>query len=180
MIIEAEVELTAASRAGQSVAPGASEPQLVAGVVYHGRMQLVCRAFAAGVVIVAAAGASACGGDAPRQVAQPLAAAEVTWREVGTWSGRLSQQTGSFEVSTVPMRLRWQTTKETSPGAGHLVVTLHSAVSGRPLQTIVDAHGVGSATVEVADEPRWCHFSIEAANVEWRMTLEQAFASDPR
>ena len=80
------------------------------------------RAFAAGVVIVVAACASACRNDPPRPVAPPPAA-EVTWREIGTWSGRLSQQTGSFEVSTVPMRLRWQTTKETSPGAGHLTVT---------------------------------------------------------
>ena len=138
------------------------------------------RAVAAAVVIVVAALASACRGDRPSPVAQRPAAAEITWREVGTWSGRLSQQTGSFEVSTVPMRLRWQTTSETSPGAGRLTVTLHSAVSGRLLQTIVDAHGVSSATANVADEPRWCHFAIEAANVEWQMTLEQGFASDPR
>ena len=78
------------------------------------------------------------------------------------------------------MRLRWQTTSETSPGAGRLTVTLHSAASGRPLQTIVDAHGVASDTVNVADEPRWSYFVIEAANVEWQMTLEQAFASAPR
>jgi hypothetical protein len=140
----------------------------------------VLRAVAAGVVIVLAALACGCRGQQPSPVAQTPAAAAITWHEVGTWSGRLSQQTGSFEVSTVPMRLRWKTTSETSPGAGHLTVTLHSAVSGRLLQTIVEAHGVASATVNVADEPRWCHFAIEAANVEWQMTLEQAFASDPR
>jgi hypothetical protein len=78
------------------------------------------------------------------------------------------------------MRLRWQTTREKSPGAGRLTVTLHSAVSGRPLQTIVDAYGVAEATVNVADEPRWCYFAIEATNVEWQMTLEQGFASGPR
>ncbi len=126
-------------------------------------------------LILVTALTSACGVDPPSPVAQPPAA-EITWREVGTWSGRLSQQTGSFEVSTVPMRLRWQTTRETSAGAGRLTVTLHSAVSGRLLQTIVDAQGVSSATVEVADEPRWCHFMIEAENVEWQMTLEQGFA----
>jgi len=85
-----------------------------------------------------------------------------------------------FEVSTVPMLLRWQTTSETSPGAGRLTVTLHSAASGRPIQTIVDAHGVSSATVNVADEQRWSYLVIEAANVEWQMTLEQAFANAPR
>ena len=143
-------------------------------------MQTVFRAVAAGVVIVVAACASACQDDRPRPVAQQPAAPEVTWREIGTWSGRLSQQTESFEVSTVAMRLRWKTTTETSPGAGRLTVTLHSAVSGRPLQTIVDAYGVSSATANVADEPRWCHFVIEAANVEWQMILEQGFATDPR
>jgi hypothetical protein len=44
----------------------------------------------------------------------------------------------------------------------------------------VDAHGLSSGTVDIADEPRWSYFAIEAANVEWRMTLEQAFASVPR
>ncbi len=143
-------------------------------------MQTVSRAVAAGVVIAVAALASACRGDRPGHVAQPPAAAEVTWREIGTWSGRRSQQTESFEVSTVAMRLRWQTTSETSPGAGRLTVTLHSAASGRPIQTIVDAHGVSAATVNVADEPRWAYFVIEAANVEWQMALEQTFASASR
>ena len=142
-------------------------------------MQTVPRAIAAGVAIVVAAFASACQGDRPSDVAQRPAAAEITWREIGTWSGRLGQQTESFEVSTTPMRLRWQTTSETSPGAGRLTVTLHSTASGRPLQTIVDAHGVSSATVNVADEPRWSYFVIEAADVEWQMTLEQAWSDTP-
>jgi hypothetical protein len=78
------------------------------------------------------------------------------------------------------MRLRWRTTKETAPGAGRFTVTLHSAVSGRPLQTIVEAHGVGSGTANVAEEQRWSHFVIDAENVEWQMTLEQPFATTPR
>ena len=118
-----------------------------------------------------------CRGDRPSHPTQRPAAAGIEWREIGAWSGRLSQQTESFEVSTTPMRLRWQTTSETSPGAGRLTVTLHSTASGRPLQTIVDAQGLSSGTVDVADEPRWSYFAIEAANVEWQMTLEQAFAS---
>lgn len=104
----------------------------------------------------------------------------VTWREIGAWSGRGNRQTESFEVSPSAMRLRWRTMNETSPGGGRLVVTLHSAVSGRPLQTIVDARGVTSGTAEVADEQRWSHFVIEAEHLEWQMTLEQPFASGPR
>ncbi len=135
------------------------------------------RAVATALVVIAAGGAGACQGD-PAPAATPPAAA-VTWRDVGRWSGGLSRQTESFEVSTVPMRLRWQTTRETSPGAGRLIVTLHSAVSGRWLQTVVDARGVTSGTVEVADEPKLCHLVIEAAGVDWQMTLDQAFAAAP-
>lgn len=128
-------------------------------------------------VAIAVAGASACRGTSPgRETAPPAAAAAIEWREVGSWSGRVNRQTESFEVSPSAMRLRWRTVNETSPGAGRLTVTLHSAVSGRPLQTILEAHGVASATVPVAEEPRWCHFVIEAEHVEYEMTLEQGFA----
>lgn len=69
---------------------------------------------------------------------------------------------------------------ETSPGAGRLVVTLHSAVSGRPLQTIVDAHGIASGVADVADEPRWSHLSIEVEHLDYELTLEQPFADEQR
>ena len=142
-------------------------------------MQTVARAVGAAVVIVMAACASACRNNRPGHVAQrPAAPAMECPRSAPV--GRLSQQTESFEVSTVAMRLRWQTTRETSPGAGRLAVTLHSTASGRPLQTIVDAQGLSSATVDLADEPRWAYLTIEAANVEWQMTLEQGVASDRR
>ncbi len=133
----------------------------------------------AGAIAVAMLGV-ACRGDRPGHAAAPPTAAAITWREVGTWSGRIGRQTESFEVSPAAMRLRWQTKSETSPGAGRVTVTLHSAVSGRPLQTILDARGVSSATVSVAEEPRWCHFVITAENVEYWMTLEQGYASDAR
>ena len=142
-------------------------------------MRMVSRLLAAGIAVVAVVSASACRSDRPGDVAQRPAAAKIAWREIGSWTGRLSQQTESFEVSTTPMRLRWRTTSETSRGAGRLTVTLHSAASGRPIQTIVDAHGVASAAVDVADEPRWSYFVIEASNVEWQMTLEQAWSDTP-
>jgi hypothetical protein len=146
-------------------------------VTWAGRLS---RAGAAAAIVVTVAAASACRGDAPGPVVPQPAAAAIVWRAIGRWSGGPSHQTESFEVSTAAMRLRWQTTRETSPGAGRLIVTLHSAVSGRALQTIVDTRGVASDTVNVADEPRWCHFVIEAANVDWQMTLEQGFADEPR
>lgn len=141
-------------------------------------MPHVSRTLATTALLAVAAWSTACGGGAPAAVA-PLPTA-IEWREVGSWSGGLSRQTESFEVSMAAMRLRWKTTRESSPGAGRLIVTLHSAVSGRYLDTIVDARGVTSGTVNVVDEPRWCHFVIEANNADWQMTLEQGFASDAR
>jgi hypothetical protein len=142
-------------------------------------MQTASRVLAAGFVVVLAVLPAACRSE-PRTAASPGSAPPFVWRPIGSWSGRLGQQTESFEVSTTPMRLRWQTTSETSPGAGRLTVTLHSAASGRPIQTIVEARGVGSATVDVADEPRWSYFVIEAANVQWQVTLEQGVAGESR
>lgn len=123
-----------------------------------------------------AAAMAGCGTDGASHAAERPAAAPITWREIGSWAAKSDRQTESFEVSFSAMRLRWRTANETTPGAGRFTVTLHSAVSGRPLQTVVDATGVGSATVDIADEPRWCYFVVDAANVEWQMTLEQGYA----
>lgn len=130
-------------------------------------------------IVAAAALAGAWWSGRPAPPAPPAGATEIGWRALGTWSGRLNHQTESFEVSTTPLRLRWRT-RETSAGAGRLTVTLHSAVSGRPLQTVLDVQGSGAATIAVADEPRWCHFAIEVAHVEYEVTLEEAYASDAR
>jgi hypothetical protein len=53
-------------------------------------------------------------------------------------------------------------------------------VSGRPIQTIVDVRGEGADTATVADEPRWSHFVVDAADVTWEMTLEQGYVRTPR
>jgi hypothetical protein len=138
------------------------------------------RTLATGALVAAIAWSTACGGDAPAAVAPPPAAADIEWREVGSWSGRSGRQTESFEVSLTALRLRWKTTRETAPGAGRFTVTLHSAVSGRPIQTLVEARGVGADTVNVADEPRWSHFVVDAADVDWEMTLEQGYVRERR
>jgi hypothetical protein len=138
------------------------------------------RTLAASALVAVVAWSAACGGDAPAAVAPPPTAAEIEWRELGSWSGRSGRQTESFEVSMTAMRLRWKTTRETAPGAGRFTVTLHSAVSGRPIQTLVDTRGEGAATVNVADEPRWSHFVVDAADVDWEMTLEQGYVRVPR
>jgi hypothetical protein len=113
----------------------------------------------------------------------PVAAASTptptAWRTLGSWSGRGNRQTESFDVVTGALRLRWETVNERAPGAGRLSVALHSAISGRALQTIVDHQGVGAATATLSDEPRTSYLVVEAADIDWRLTLEEAVSGAP-
>jgi hypothetical protein len=152
---------------------------MMGNVPMHARLRFAARVLTTIALIVLAVSGAACGGEPPAPVAPPTAA-ELEWRELGSWSGRAGRQTESFEVSMTAMRLRWKTSRETAPGTGRFTVTLHSAVSGRPIQTLVEARGEGAATVNVADEPRWSHFVVDAANLEWEMTLEQGYVRTPR
>jgi polar amino acid transport system substrate-binding protein len=135
------------------------------------------RAFAGVLTAVVAAGvlASACGVAAPPgQAAARTAPAETTWRELGSWSGRGSRQTESFEVTTGALRVRWEAANAPAPDQGALTISLHSAISGRVLQTPVDQRGVGASVAHLADEPRTSYLGIESADVDWTVTLEEA------
>jgi hypothetical protein len=138
----------------------------------------VTRTLAVGMLVVSAAGAMSCRGNAAPP--PPAAPADVAWREIGAWSGTGPRQTESFEVSQFAMRLRWQVVRETAPGQGHFTVTLHSAVSGRPLQTLIETTRVESGEVLVADDLRPAHFVVDAAHVEWRMVLDQPYARETK
>lgn len=98
----------------------------------------------------------------------------TTWHALGTWSGNGNRQTESFDVTTGALRLRWETHSKGEPGAGRFHVSLHSAISGRPLQTFVEHAGAGTGTAYAADEPRVSHLVIESDQVEWTATLEEA------
>ena len=134
------------------------------------------------MTVALAAVAGACGrppAPAPAVVPAVGVPAATMWRTLGTWSGRGNQQTESFDVVTGSLRLRWEAVNERAPGAGRLTVALHSAISGRALQTIVDHRGVGAAAATLSDEPRTSYLEVEAADVEWRLTLEEAVSGQP-
>lgn len=134
---------------------------------------------AAALLAIASTGL-ACRRDTAATSPGPAAPADLEWRLVGTWSGTGPRQTESFEVSQFAMRLRWQVVRTTAPGPARFEVTLHSAVSGRPLQALVDASRVESGEVLVADDLRPAHFVVDAEHVEWRMTLEQPYAREAK
>jgi hypothetical protein len=95
------------------------------------------------------------------------------WKPVGTWSGHGNLQTETFTSDTGGFRVTWETRNEQPPGAGVFRVIFHSNDSGRPIIDAVDVHGVGHATTEVADIVRWYYVTVESANVDWSMTIDE-------
>lgn len=104
-----------------------------------------------------------------------------SWHTLGNWSGRGHIQTESFDVTTGALRLTWAARPATAPkkpgqGPDRLRVVLHSAISGRALQTVVDHAGAGAGTAFFEDEPRVSYLVVEADGVEWSLELEEAAA----
>jgi hypothetical protein len=125
-----------------------------------------------GYLVLLLALCAACESGAPAQ--EQAGAPAITWRALGTWSGRGSSQTGSFNVETGALRLRWETRNERASGAGRFRVSLHSAISGRPLQIIVDHTGIGADTTFLQDDPRVSYLVIESSDVDWTASLDEA------
>ena len=111
--------------------------------------------------------------------APPIAQATTLWHALGTWSGNGDRQTESFDVTTGSMRLTWEALQEGAPGTSHFRVSLHSAISGRPLQTIVDTQEAGAGTVDLAASPRVAYLLVESEQIRWRVTLEEAVPRSP-
>jgi hypothetical protein len=98
----------------------------------------------------------------------------VVWHQVGSWAGRGNIQTETFTSDTGGFRVRWATTNETTPGAGTLKVIIRSADSGREIVEAVDARGVDSdAEIVAAERPRWYYLSIDSANVDWTVSVDE-------
>ena len=124
----------------------------------------------AGAVLAAACAviATAC-----RSSPRPAVKDVVVWKEVGSWSGRGNAQTETFTSYTGGFRVRWETRNETRPGAGALKVIFRSGDSGRPIMEAVDARGVGRDEEEIADLVRWYYLTIESANVDWTVSVDE-------
>jgi hypothetical protein len=69
--------------------------------------------------------------------------------------------------------VRWETTNP-QPTGGAFVLTIHSAISGRPLEEIVSHTGAGKGTAYLSEEPRVFHAVVESHGVDWSFTIEEA------
>jgi hypothetical protein len=105
--------------------------------------------------------------------AKPVPKEVVIWKQLGSWSGRGNIQTESFVGLTGALRMHWRTVNQ-PPGEGTFRLVLQSAISGRELRDVVDVKGSGEDTAYVAEDPRVFFMSVEAANLEWSFTVEEA------
>ena len=95
------------------------------------------------------------------------------WKPIGRWAGHGNVQTETFTSDTGGFRVHWETRNEQPPGSGTFKVIFRSNDSGRPIIDAVDVRGVGQATNEVADIVRWYYVTVESANLDWSMTIDE-------
>jgi hypothetical protein len=104
----------------------------------------------------------------------------IAWRPLGSWSGRGNMQTESFTSDTGSMQVQWTTAKPSKAGAGAFRLTIHSAISGRPLMEAVDQKGVGTGTAFVHEDPRVFFAVVDSADLDWSFTLQEALFVEPK
>jgi hypothetical protein len=100
------------------------------------------------------------------------------WKQVGSWSGHGDLQTETFTSDTGGFRVRWEARRESPPGAGRLRVVFHSGDSGREIMEAVDTRGTGSGATEVGDRPRWYFLTVESANLDWTVTVDEPISRE--
>jgi hypothetical protein len=93
-------------------------------------------------------------------------------RPAGSWQGRGNSTLG-FVSDSGRLRITWEARGEAPPGSGSLRVTVHSAVSGRPLKVVVDHRGDGGGVVTFDDDPRAYNLMVESANLEWSISVDE-------
>jgi hypothetical protein len=138
------------------------------------------------LVLIALAGAAGCRSQANTSAqahAAGSAARMIGWRKLGDWSGTGSLQTPSFETATGQLRVRWRAAPAAgTPSSGlrrPFRVSANSAISGRTLEVAVDSPAPGSGTAAVSIEPHEMYLVIEAPNLEWSVSVEEAVSGTP-
>lgn len=98
-------------------------------------------------------------------------------RPAGTWQGSGGSTIG-FVSDSGHFRVTWQTRNEQPAGRGHFRLTVHSAVSGRAMEVLVERRGAGEGRQEFADQPRSYNLMVDSANVDWSVSVEEFVTVD--
>jgi hypothetical protein len=99
--------------------------------------------------------------------------AQARWDTVATFSGQGNEQTQSFP-SEGTLRILWEAkaTGVVSPSAAFRL-TIHSAISGRPLSVAVDHKGPGKGTAFVGEDPRTFFAVVDSRDLNWTFTIQE-------
>jgi hypothetical protein len=124
-------------------------------------------------LLLTTAAIGACDGRRTVPAAAAATRTVVVWRAIGSWSGRGNTQTESFTSDTGSLRVRWHADHEAHAGDGTLRLTLHSAISGRPLAQVVDHRGAGADTSYVSEDPRVFYVVVDSASLDWSFTIDE-------
>ena len=125
------------------------------------------------VVVAAILAACLLAGCRPQQT-PPQQKDVVVWKPLGSWSGRGNVQTETFTSDSGGFRVHWETANGARPDTGRLRVVFRSGDSGREIIEAIDARGAGSGVEEVAAErPRWYYLTIESADVDWTVSVDE-------
>jgi len=107
----------------------------------------------------------------------------IGWRPVQSFAGHGDSQTESFNIETGQWRIKWAVSNESPAGAGTFRVTVHSAISGRPLMVAVEDKGAGHGIAVINEDPRLYHLVIESADLDWNVSVEESavsYGAEPR
>ena len=100
----------------------------------------------------------------------------VGWRAVVSFEGSGPSQTESFNIDSGEWRIKWSARSRKSSEPEMLKITVHSAVSGRPLMVAVNRRGAGHDVAYVNEDPRLYHLVIDSTGVDWSLKIEEAVA----
>jgi hypothetical protein len=91
---------------------------------------------------------------------------------VGSWEGSGAHTIG-FVSNSGKFRVRWSARQEQAEPEGVFQLTVHSAVSGRPLQEMVSQHGSGEGSFNFEDDPRQYNLMVASQGVAWSVIVDE-------
>jgi hypothetical protein len=114
------------------------------------------------------------GGCGAQPTTQQPHQAAIDWRTLGTYSGHGNGQTSSFTSDSGAMQIFWEAKASgvASPSASFRL-TIHSAISGRPLLVAVDQKGPGKGTAFVGEDPRVFFAVVDSRDLDWSFTVQE-------
>ena len=132
------------------------------------RSSLVVGRRVSGAVVILLVGALFAAGCKAKK---PASHRETVWQPLGTWSGHGNVQTESFNGDSGALRIRWKASHAAPDGVFQL--TVHSAISGRPMGLVVDHAGDGDGTAFFSDDPHVFFAVVDSKDLDWTFTVEQ-------